>query len=394
MRVNKSLKISEGAQYYRRIATHTRRSNIQTIHNDQNGLRLLEGSEAEKANSSPYSKNAHEKKVVLLPFNWVSATPNGTLSSKYILPLLQLPELPDKKELLDFIDKEVWQKGILFSANESEDFYNEYLNHLEDLLNVTAKTYNDYFSLFKARDKGSSIVNFAEIVQILKRQDKLTKQQRAIYLTQAIELALMGVNITPVLTKINQECKANKHVPKGFRQELLANWFLTKFVHKSEIDVNYTNQIIPSIIIETKAKNGKASENEIDSLIQIHPYSLVSVKHNCVDSFPSKIKALACSIACNETIRNKAKKMIIVSGSGDENQWRRNYFLDAKYSSKKHESITLAKNLIDFKKFTNEEEKCIKTLLHEERIDIYHVPFVENENDLGKWIQLMYKDYL
>ena len=357
----------------------------------QNGHIKLQ-SVVEPLKTTPKSDGV--KKVALLPSHWISS--ESLNNSRQVIPLIALPELNGKEQLLKFFDTQVWQSGVLFSNNkfstpeEAELFYDEYLNHLSSIVEGN----KNYFNFFKARDKGSTILNFDTVFNAIKSQDKLTKQERAIYLTWATELILMGINITPVLSIINKEYKSrDNHSPNGFRQELLANWFLAKFLLKGKFDYSQTNNIIPSVMVETKNKNKEIKEMEVDSLIQIHPYSLVSIRHNCIDSFPSKIKELGSKIACNDKLRDKIKKMIIISGSDDENKWHRDYKLSAECSSKKYASIVTAENLFNFRQYTDEQERCIKTFLQDDRIDFYHIPFVEDVEDLEKWTSLMYKEY-
>lgn len=383
MRINKpyTRKPNGTTHQYRRQFSHD--CNKEAASTTKNGKTLHL---AVVKSNEDYSFHKSRRQVLASNFQLLTATKDDKLNND-LTERIVLPSFLKKDEVLKKIDEKIWRAGRLFEKinDQNSDSYIRYLTHLKNFV----ENYSDYFSVFGTHDTGDNSTNFVREFNCIFRSKALTRMEKSVYLTQALELALMGINITPVLQNLYKQFGAT-----GFRQELIGSWFLAKFVYANKIDHLYRNQIIPDVYVE--GKNGKSNRRysrEVDSLVQINPNALVSVKHNGKNNLAEQIKKLVYSAVNNDYLIGSIDRLIAISGSDDKDKWLSGYKERDTYAAEKQSATEEAKKIIKKENIiTSFQEQYIYTLLVPEKFDIYYIPFAERGEDLQKWIQMIYSD--
>ena len=291
----------------------------------------------------------------------------------------------NRKVILDAINL-IWEKGYLFLENDFP--YAAYIELLKSIVEAN----KDFFSVQSI--DGYSNNGFRNEFFKLTTHGYLDEQTRAICLTQALELALMGVGITTVVKEINATRK-NKDCAKGYRQELLAGWFLAKSIYPTVSDSPNLYQLRQGIKFDINY-NGKPSiGREIDV---VGPDALVEVKHHAdadkarpgdpTESPESKLAKEICDLfevvvgsSAGTGLKKKIKKLMLVVGSNDENMWYPHYddkFLQVRVAHKARTALgrSLPANFY--------------YLVSTNAVKVYYIPSVMNHENLKKWIEQLY----
>lgn len=290
----------------------------------------------------------------------------------------------DKSTLLNKIDT-IWRTGYLFTEiNDPEsDFYTHYIN---ELTLIAQRLY--------------PVSDFDDECVYLGEKEDLTPQVRAICLTQALELKLLGENPEPVLIQIN---KCSYGHTRGYRNELVASWFLAKFVYRlnpSESNRFVHSEEFPTYNRGKKKKGNSMWEREVD--IHVKGHALVSVK--CAEnSFPEQIRDLFFVVTDGmfiggrgENLINEIQKIILIKTAEreKEEQFSPEYRQDRRYQGLKGEAIALGKKCIQEFTFPSKRKdefvRCYRNLISDHGIDIYFLPSIDSVKDLKEWIEKNY----
>lgn len=113
-----------------------------------------------------------------------------------------------------------------------------------------------------------------EFCELSKKSD-LDSLSKATSLTQALELALLGIDTTKVLRKINQNQCDGQDNTMGYRGEIFASWYLAKFIYdislENKKDFLHSVNFVPSeevLRLEENILRSKA-DAEISYVIQL-----------------------------------------------------------------------------------------------------------------------------
>lgn len=304
------------------------------------------------------------------------------------------PQDNTKEELLYKID-EHWRDGTLFkkAGEPNANFYSRYTEELRTVVDLN----EDYFALFPKSD--SSKYNFRDEFISLSENGDLTLLQRALILTQALELALLGVDPSSVLASINQNVTSSGDHAKGFRNELLAGWFLAKFIYQldPQITFKFTHQdMLPTFSRDDRSKVVRQPyRREVD----IHTEdALVSVKSN-KNNFPRQIRDLffivTDSIPIGGDLKDKIKTLILIKTAEDKEQFSPHFKQTNRYKKIKDETIAEARKAIEEFQFPTQYKEafltCYRELVSNHGINIYFLPFLDCAKDLKDWIEKNYE---
>ena len=321
----------------------------------------------------------------------------------------------------------LWKNEELFS-HKDDPYSNFYTSYLLQLTEVVEKKRKHFSNLEKIINIDGISRFEREYIKLANRGD-LSDLQKAIHLTQAVELVLLGVNITPVLKNINYvPDKAHKpgeeHVAKqngehtrGFRQELQAGWFLAKFVYGfnalNPAPNDYSHSIILSGLKRSKISHKRSKEiddgtrstfkvrkhkkgkdieaftREIDVLT---PNSIVSVKSN-KKSYSEQIKDLFYIILDDKTLslKEKVDQIILIKCSETPEQFMPNYSSRPRYQELKETIVRESVDLIrEYASLDQEGESLLRKLGSKHSIEIYFTPSVKNFDEMQKWIGSYY----
>ena len=318
------------------------------------------------------------------------ALPNAEVVTRrlhLVKPVSGLDLKDSDEELLLKIDS-IWRKDTLFSKsnNPEDDFYYEYLSDLQ----LIADENKDYFSGILNPVTGNKKTNlFKEFTNLCNNPD-LNAFQRAICATQALELTLLGANPTGVLRSINKA--SGWDGTKGFRNELLAGWFLAKFIYKSspELLSNFTHSeslpTIHSYRAEKVIKLPAYFAHEIDINTSD---ALVSVKSGS-NNFSEQICNLFFAVIDNQAInganlKNKIRKLVLIKTAEKPEQLLPTYKHKPEYWELKEKIITDVRR--KFEELYPPEtqpadfQECYKRLISNHGISIYYLPHIEDERD-------------
>ncbi len=311
----------------------------------------------------------------------------------------------DDKQALLFKLNEIWESGHLFSRHRDPDsnFYDDYIEELTSIVDAEGAE-KRYFS-----ELGNNYLDFRTKFQTLKNLNvrDLTTLQKAICLTQAIDLALLGVNITPVLNKINR-AYVKATVPngkgetrkfttskstQGFRQELQAGWFLAKFIYQLEPSASNLNSFTHLAMLKTFNRNKHNPDGtplrvtkEADIFTED---ALVSIKSHFND-FNLQINDLFFMIVDDKdlNLRDKIKKIILIKCAENSNQFKPNFMSTVPYKDIKNYAINTGSDSIKKSAvLTPEDEKLLNRLVSNHGLDIYFIPSVNEIYDQKLWIE-------
>lgn len=306
--------------------------------------------------------------------------------------------------------EDVWEKGLLFINKDDPNstFYNDYL----DDISLVVKQNEDYF---KQLDTLAGTKNsFQNEFQKLRNRPNVSKLQRAVLLTATLEMALLGIPQTPVLANINngkiskndaaqlesekkKETKPNGKKLGGYPQELLAGWFLAKFIYQISPSVDNTTHFKHSPLLPVK-KRSKAKENnhyetvskEIDILAQNF---LVSVRSYKTD-FTAQLTNLFFIVIDDKNLglKDNIKKLILVKCADNSQQFSPDF--QDKNEHKRHikQIIFDARQAItNYGSLSSDNEAILDKLISPGGVEVYYIPALDNIDDLKLWIRQRHK---
>ena len=301
-------------------------------------------------------------------------TPVPLVSSPYLLSTCR-----DQPEMLSGIDT-LWRSNTLFrkEINLSE--------YIVDLLKVVEIDSDNYLKLL-----GDSKTDFKQQFSSLFKHPDLSLLQKAFCLIQALELALVGVDATPVLKKINQ----SRIIPsgslnfgdntRGYRGELLASWFLAKFIYK--LDAISGEQFKHSVVFSSSDNNKQVprSTGEVD--LVIHD-ALASVK------FKSRYKNYFVAQVCDlffrvigHRLQDRIKKLILVRKANNSYEFSPDYIETREYESL-NKQIKIEAERVIFQQYKCENH--YRDYFRNLDVKVYFVPDLEDTDKLREWIELNY----
>ncbi|GEM_PF-2838018 len=359
--------------------------------------------------------------------------PNGThLTDSALRPQLVksvsgLYPRDSNEDLLLKIDS-IWREDKLFTRSSSpeDNFYYEYLSDLQQIVETNKSEFSSL--LEPVKKKRPFVREFTELCN----NTYLNAFQRAFCATQALELALLGANPTGVLRSIN---KANGwDGTKGFRNELLAGWFLAKFIYQLSPSKQF--KFVHSELLHTihgysnpKKKEKVANKVEIVTNQEIKDTndkekvtklpqpldrevdittadSLVSVKTSG-NHYAEQICNLFFMVADNRGIngsnlKNKINKLILIKTAEKPEQLLPNYKDRPEYWELKDKIIADVRRKVEELYPLESQEvsfkDCYNRLISKHGIDLYYLPPVESiveEKDcvreLRDWIDENYR---
>ncbi|MBI3590743.1 MAG: hypothetical protein HY094_05105 [Candidatus Melainabacteria bacterium] len=292
-----------------------------------------------------------------------------------------ISNLEDRNTILKGIDL-VWRSGSLFSNldNPNNDFYTQYIKVLLHILKANSNYFSNLmFSRHTMYENTDN--NFQDEFISLANKTDLSGLSKSLHLTQALELGLLGINPTPVLAHINKHTSYNS---QGYRYELLAAWYLAKFIYKPDPEV--LNQIKLSEILpryKRDINNHKISKwryrNEVDI---VTGDALVSVKSG-KSSLSCQVRDLFFAVIDDKdkNLKEKVQKLILINGSKSNVDLEKQIH-EARKMIKKFECPSWCDNT----KF----ESYLNRLVSKEGIVLYSMPSLYNFAGLKNWIENNY----
>ncbi|MBI3590742.1 MAG: hypothetical protein HY094_05100 [Candidatus Melainabacteria bacterium] len=244
---------------------------------------------------------------------------------------------------------------------------------------------------------------FVNKLLLLSNHAHLNDEVKLFSLTIALELGLFGINVTPILGHINSQgitltAEGNeKDNPRGPLQELLACWFLAKFVYKQ--DLNLIKNFEVDKMIKVTDKKEKALEHqptrhkgkEVDVAT---PDAFVEVKDAYVDTTWSKHAFQVFSIlsrVVDESFKEKIKKVILIKGSLEPTEFSPGSKESNGSVTRKNRIVgNILSSLETNDGFSLSEKEYLKKL----EIDIYLIPLVKNQHHIRQWIKACYEALL
>lgn len=271
----------------------------------------------------------------------------------------------DRDSLLSKIDR-IWRSEDLFNG---EIRLENYIADLESYLRLTKGE-----DLKIPRDKRNL---FIDKILSLDFHPDLSLLEKAILMTQALELALLGIDTTSVLERI--ENNRIKRSPKyqdntlGHREEVLAGWYFAKFIYPKGKTINQSIEMLSCSFDGKKANKRK----EVDIATED---SLVSVKIDRHASIAKQITDLFFILLFSPQ-RSQIKKIILIQGGFSENEQK-------SFKSKTSSIITSAqKQIFEGLNCPRIHEKLFNDL----QIEFYFIPQANNPIQIRAWIKEQYE---
>ena len=282
----------------------------------------------------------------------------------------------DRHKVLRGLNR-IWESGYLFNSNDNAS--KEYF----ELVKLISKSNDDFFQ--QSSQDGISNTWLTHELDILLKNKHLDELTKALVATQALELALMGVHITPVLGKINQAKYLNES--SGRRQELLANWYLAKFIFPDYAD-KPPYQIRASITINTH--DGGTKEIDIKApniLVEVQQNARITDKKN---EFASEMRDLFEAIVNANGVLNlkkHTKKLMFVTGT-DELALCSKHF---DCSDIEKDAVLKARSQI--RGLTSEDERVKNHLFQDSNVHLMYTPYVTSNRLINGWVKVLYSEY-
>lgn len=336
--------------------------------------------------SSRNALNEQSLEPIVLQLGKLSILPSGDFDYYFT-------DLTNRKRIQAGIDS-IWQFGSLFSGQDkpNSSFYSTYIEFLLFILKENAS----YFSKFTFNGVSRNWnldTNFEIEFNKLANKTGLNELQKSISLTQALELALIGINPTPVLANINSQSDGVHS--RGFRNELLAAWYLAKFVYNltpnGEADFTLS-EMLPTCrrdIDKGKTFNS-LYEREID--IIAHD-ALVSVRSTGTNNYSTQIADLFFVVIDdrNLDLREKIRKLILIRNIEKKSQLSPEYRQNAEYMQIRDSAISKAREKIKKFQMSPEAQQLFNKLVSKDGIEIYFIPSLNDLNGLKMWIDENYR---
>ena len=304
---------------------------------------------------------------------------------------------------------DLWRESELFKrVHEPES--NFYTNYLCELASAVKRHHKYLADLEKVINTNGLTPFEKEFIELTKRGD-LTGLQKSVCLTQAFELALLGIIPTPVLITINsirdnhlneRENKPNKKPngenSKGYRQELQAGWFLAKFIYQLESSNSNANNFIHSIILNGVKRTKRRKEDKVGEVFQreidiFTEDALVSVKTRD-NKFYEQIRDLFFILLDDKifNLRDRIEKIILIKCAEEPKQFLPSHMDTRDYSKLKEEVLDQSRISIEqYSALPGEDEKIFRQLISKHGIDIYFIPSVNDPQAIEKWIKHRYE---
>lgn len=329
------------------------------------------------------------------------------------------------KTALEKIDN-IWRSKRLFwySNEPNSEVYTEYLISLTELVD---RNHAYFIELCKPLNGKEETLFEKTFYEFLNRPG-IPELQKAICLTQAVEMAFMGIDQTRVLkniisnARIPKECrignewrevengngnKSDRLYEGGFFQEALAGWFLAKFIYQTTPSVSNVESFIHSSIhssvkrknkIRKSDKKNRVEGEKVNKEIDIRTEdSLISVR-SMKNDYSEQISNLFFVIKDDDkyNLAARMKKLILVRCAEKPYQFSPDFMTSRDY--KEAVKLPIIEGGRDFirkyESLDTEGEKLLERLVSSQGIDLYFIPPVNNLEHLKLWIQLCieYKD--
>lgn len=323
---------------------------------------------------------------VVLQLGKLSILPSGDFDYYFT-------DLANRKKVQAGIDM-IWKSGSLFSSQDkpNSSFYSAYIEFLLFILQENA-SYFSRFTFNGASRNWNIDTNFETEFNKLANKSGLTELQKSISLTQALELALIGINPTPVLANINSQ--ADGVHSRGFRNELLAAWYLSKFVYN--LTPNGKVDFALSCILPTSRRDfdhgrtfNSVYEREIDILASD---ALVSVRSAGTNNYSVQIADLFFVVLDdkNLSLKDKIRKLILIGNVEKKSQLSPDYRQNSEYMHIRDSAITKAREKVKKFQMLPESQQLFNRLVSKEGIEIHFIPSLNDVNGLSAWIEQNYK---
>ena len=318
--------------------------------------------------------------------------------------LYYFSDLTNKKKILEGIDL-IWRTGNLFSEPQDPNskFYTQYNEFLKDVIKVNQSDFSKYVKKLHVKS-----INFSNEFFNLSKHKTLNELQKSICLTQALELALLGIDSTPVLANIN-----SSHIvyttasdgtttmadhTKGYRNELFAAWFLAKFILPSPLDKFILSEKYTTHKRSYDDKGnplfGSRYQREIDMLGKDFITSVKSSENH----FPQQIASLFFIVVddMNLDLKNTIKKILLIRSAEYERQYSPEFINDIEYKRLKNKAIVESKDIIEDYPYPincdiSKYHECLQRLVSKEGLEIYFLPAVNDFLGLKSFIKQNYE---
>lgn len=284
-----------------------------------------------------------------------------------------LSDLKDTTKVSKAFD-EMWRNGFITSiGNEPAIWYTEFLE-------ILLEENRDYFqSQKKISHSDGKEYNFYEEAYRFSQNFNYSDEERRIFLSMAIELALRGTNVVEALVQLNKS--KDEGVKKGFLNEIMAGWYLEKFVF-SPSETN-ENDLHHSILFESFDRrdmtghiDGNPKTREVDFVKE--GQAIVSVK--CLSgSFRTEARKLFYILHDNidNPYLKDIRRMILIKTSENPQE-----FLPGYDPSSKIDTV-----LQNASRLIGPPGRGLKV----ENFSIYYLPELKNKEHISWWINKNYR---
>lgn len=283
--------------------------------------------------------------------------------------------LEDTSEtLLAKIDS-IWRSEHLFQPSTP---IGRYINNLID---IATKSQGMELNISNEAER-----NLVREFLTLKTHPFIRPLRKAIILTQALELALTGIDSNGLLRRINH-CRINDSSDdtSGIRHELLAAWYLVKFILPRKPGE------IREFILEKEFNMGKGKLGEIDIITEDSLISVSSRRYSKGTGSRHRKKLIKLfSILVdkdNRDLLGRTKKLILVRNTHDLGMLAPSYSLSERYANA-------------LNKVLHETEACIEQdpnlkdyldIFKRLKIEIHYIPHMDDTCGLCYWVQQNYR---
>ena len=322
---------------------------------------------------------------------------SGTRDCDLILPEQQyiqhFSDLTNKRKILEGIDQ-IWRSGNLFLRNgQDNEFFKGYIDLLSGIVNANTEYFSGFTYPWAVRNRIKS-TSFDKEFKKLVTKDGTSSLTKALCLTQLVELGLLGVNPTRVLARINQNGGVHAN---GFRNEVLASWFLAKFIYKINPDEGNPCFNLSVELPAYKKQNGKKDEGPILKLITreidiVTGNALGSVK-STEHTFSIQARDLFFTVTADDTgaLQARTRKIILLKTADSAYQFSPDYPGSHECDEIKREAIIDARRSIREVRLSTDDSALLTRLVSEEGVDIYFLPPVDNNSGIKNWIEQNYQ---
>ncbi len=334
----------------------------------------------ETSNIKPYIDDGpSDEQQVILPFPIALVQPAKVNYISYD---------DSREEVLGALDR-VWRSGDLFKGITTPDS-NFYLDYVTQLTTWVEKNSN-----FLHNQAINGAESFKREFFGIAFSDRLSHLSKSAFLTQVLELRLMDVNITPVLTSARKNMQSKKN---GYRNEIFAGWYLAKFIFnlKPGPSILFSHSKIFQSYKVNPEKHLVTSEDNYRREIDIHIEDcLVSVK-SCDTKLSRQISDLFYIITKPENnLSNKISRLILVKTVEESGQLNPHYRASPEYRSLKNKIVEGAIEKISALECPEESKEiilqCKNKLLNPDKIEIFFLPKLEDFETISTWIKKHYE---